>query len=123
MKSKVSNAKPKPQRKSKKKTSPYFNETIPSTISSDHIELQYDEEEILPAVQTSPLTAVKEAKNHKHLLYPDFHPPKSPFSLVQEQLYEEPWKLLVATIFLNRTTGKSAISIILKILTDHFMKL
>ena len=33
-------------------------------------------------------------------------PPNSPYSLVQEVLYHDPWKLLVATIFLNRTTGK-----------------
>ena len=33
-------------------------------------------------------------------------PPNSPYSLVQEVLYQDPWKLLVATIFLNRTTGK-----------------
>lgn len=45
-------------------------------------------------------------KRHRHLMYPDFHPPSSPFKLVQEKLYKEPWKLLVATIFLNRTTGK-----------------
>ena len=32
-------------------------------------------------------------------------PPKSPFNLVQESLFHDPWKLLVATIFLNRTTG------------------
>ena len=33
-------------------------------------------------------------------------PPKSPHNLIQESLYHDPWKLLVATIFLNRTTGK-----------------
>jgi len=44
-------------------------------------------------------------RRHRHLLYPDFAPPASPFGLVQEQLYKEPWKLLVATIFLNKTTG------------------
>lgn len=32
-------------------------------------------------------------------------PPKSPFNLVQEILFHDPWKLLVATIFLNKTTG------------------
>ncbi|MCI4381085.1 hypothetical protein PGIGA_G00247540 [Pangasianodon gigas] len=36
-------------------------------------------------------------------------PPRSPFKLVQETLFHDPWKLLVATIFLNRTTGKLAI--------------
>ena len=43
---------------------------------------------------------------HKHLEYPDFVPSKSPFNLVQESLWREPWKLLIATIFLNRTTGQ-----------------
>jgi len=32
-------------------------------------------------------------------------PPRSPFNLVQEYLFHDPWKLLVATVFLNRTTG------------------
>ncbi|MCJ8735211.1 hypothetical protein PDJAM_G00244220 [Pangasius djambal] len=36
-------------------------------------------------------------------------PPRSPFKLVQETLFHDPWKLLVATIFLNRTSGKLAI--------------
>lgn len=33
-------------------------------------------------------------------------PPRSPFNLVQEHLYHDPWQLLVATVFLNRTQGK-----------------
>ena len=44
-------------------------------------------------------------KRHRHLLYPHFKPALSPIGLVQEKLYDNPWKLLVATIFLNRTTG------------------
>ncbi|XP_056629385.1 methyl-CpG-binding domain protein 4 isoform X2 [Triplophysa dalaica] len=36
-------------------------------------------------------------------------PPRSPYRLVQETLFHDPWKLLVATIFLNRTSGKMAI--------------
>uniref|UniRef100_A0A3Q3NNR3 Methyl-CpG-binding domain protein 4 n=1 Tax=Mastacembelus armatus TaxID=205130 RepID=A0A3Q3NNR3_9TELE len=39
-------------------------------------------------------------------------PPRSPFSLIQETLFHDPWKLLVATIFLNRTSGKMAIPIL-----------
>nr|XP_043893329.1 methyl-CpG-binding domain protein 4 [Solea senegalensis] len=39
-------------------------------------------------------------------------PPRSPFNLVQETLFHDPWKLLVATIFLNRTTGKVAIPVL-----------
>lgn len=33
-------------------------------------------------------------------------PPRSPFNLVQETLFHDPWKLLIATIFLNKTSGK-----------------
>ena len=39
-------------------------------------------------------------------------PPKSPFNLIQEQLYTDPWKLLVATIFLNKTGGRNAIPVL-----------
>ncbi|XP_077990337.1 methyl-CpG-binding domain protein 4-like [Glandiceps talaboti] len=39
-------------------------------------------------------------------------PPKSPYNLVQESLFHNPWKLLVATIFLNRTTGKAALPVL-----------
>ena len=42
-------------------------------------------------------------KNHSWI------PPKSPFSLIQETLFHDPWKLLVATIFLNRTNRAKAI--------------
>ena len=38
-------------------------------------------------------------------------PPKSPYNLIQECLWHDPWKLLVATIFLNRTTGKASPSL------------
>jgi hypothetical protein len=40
-------------------------------------------------------------------------PPRSPFNLVQEHLHHDPWQLLVATIFLNRTQGKFNIFYIL----------
>ncbi|XP_078270455.1 methyl-CpG-binding domain protein 4 isoform X2 [Rhinoraja longicauda] len=33
-------------------------------------------------------------------------PPRSPFKLIQETLFHDPWKLLVATIFLNKTTDQ-----------------
>ncbi|XP_045615137.1 methyl-CpG-binding domain protein 4 isoform X1 [Procambarus clarkii] len=38
-----------------------------------------------------------------------WNPPRSPFNLFQESLYHDPWKLLVGTIFLNRTTGEEAL--------------
>jgi len=45
---------------------------------------------------------------------PVWVPPKSPFNLVQESLYTDPWKLLVATIFLNKTNNKVSIPILWK---------
>lgn len=52
------------------------------------------------------------SRNHRHLQYEDHVPPCSPYGLVQEELWEDPWKLLVATIFLNRTTGTAALPIL-----------
>ena len=38
-------------------------------------------------------------------------PPKSPHNLIQESLFEDPWQLLIATIFLNKTKGNQAMPI------------
>lgn len=38
-------------------------------------------------------------------------PPKSPYGLIQESLFHDPWKLLIATIFLNRTTGELLLNV------------
>ncbi|XP_017785143.1 PREDICTED: methyl-CpG-binding domain protein 4-like [Nicrophorus vespilloides] len=37
-----------------------------------------------------------------------WEPPKSPHHLIEETLYSTPWRLLVGTIFLNKTRGKLA---------------
>ena len=34
-----------------------------------------------------------------------WHPPASPYGLLEEVLYEDPWKLLVACMLLNVTSG------------------
>jgi len=52
---------------------------------------------------------VKRIKLHSK---PVWIPPKSPFDLVQEKLYTQPWKLLVATIFLNKTNNKVSLPIL-----------
>lgn len=39
-------------------------------------------------------------------------PPVSPFGLIQEKLFKDPWKLLVATIFLNKTNAKVALPLL-----------
>lgn len=36
---------------------------------------------------------------------PEWTPPQSPYGLLQEQLYREPWKVLVACVLLNLTTA------------------
>ncbi|XP_055115131.2 methyl-CpG-binding domain protein 4 isoform X4 [Symphalangus syndactylus] len=46
-------------------------------------------------------------------------PPRSPFNLIQETLFHDPWKLLIATIFLNRTSGKMAIPVLWKFLEKY----
>ncbi|XP_066101363.1 methyl-CpG-binding domain protein 4 isoform X2 [Saccopteryx bilineata] len=46
-------------------------------------------------------------------------PPRSPFNLVQETLFHDPWKLLIATIFLNRTSGKMAIPVLWEFLDKY----
>lgn len=76
------------RRSAKNRLSPYFS----------------DGKAVMPKVSLSG-KQVEMKKCHRHLKFPDFVPPNSPYNLVQEQLYKEPWKLLVATIFLNRTTG------------------
>ncbi|XP_066144902.1 uncharacterized protein [Euwallacea fornicatus] len=42
------------------------------------------------------------------LKLPRFLPPKSPHNLLEEELYLDPWSLLVATIFLNKTSAVAA---------------
>uniref|UniRef100_A0A1B6MDG2 HhH-GPD domain-containing protein n=1 Tax=Graphocephala atropunctata TaxID=36148 RepID=A0A1B6MDG2_9HEMI len=46
-------------------------------------------------------------------------PPRSPYSLVQEDLFDNPWQLLVATIFLTKTTAKRAIPQLHKFLSRY----
>nr|XP_006132890.1 methyl-CpG-binding domain protein 4 isoform X2 [Pelodiscus sinensis] len=46
-------------------------------------------------------------------------PPRSPFNLVQEILFHDPWKLLIATIFLNKTSGKMAIPVLWEFLEKY----
>ncbi|XP_050420928.1 methyl-CpG-binding domain protein 4-like isoform X2 [Adelges cooleyi] len=36
-------------------------------------------------------------------------PPRSPYALIQEDLFHNPWQLLIATIFLTKVTAKLAL--------------
>ncbi|KAM8863072.1 methyl-CpG-binding domain protein 4 [Spinachia spinachia] len=46
-------------------------------------------------------------------------PPRSPYNLVQETLFHDPWRLLVATIFLNKTSGKMAVPVLWQFFERH----
>lgn len=41
-------------------------------------------------------------------------PPRSPYQLIQEDLYHDPWQLLIATICLQKTQGRSVRNVIAK---------
>ncbi|KAJ3586511.1 hypothetical protein NHX12_012909 [Muraenolepis orangiensis] len=60
--------------------------------------------------KTSPYFSVLSPPRRK--AFKKWTPPRSPFNLVQETLFHNPWKLLVATIFLNKTSGKMAIPVL-----------
>nr|XP_046253358.1 methyl-CpG-binding domain protein 4 [Scatophagus argus] len=68
----------------KRKTSPYFSRKPPGDVLSPP----------------------------RRKVFKKWTPPRSPYSLVQETLFHDPWKLLVATVFLNKTSGKMAIPVL-----------
>jgi methyl-CpG-binding domain protein 4 len=39
-----------------------------------------------------------------------WHPPRSPYSLIEEWLWNQPWRMLIACILLNKTTGKQLLN-------------
>lgn len=39
-------------------------------------------------------------------------PPPSPYSLIQESIYEDPWRVLVACMLLNRTSGRQVRTVV-----------
>ncbi|CAB4488543.1 unnamed protein product [Rhizophagus irregularis] len=70
----------------------------------------------------SRLPTMEEAKKAASIeinYVPKFIPMPSPFNLVQETLYYDPWKLLIATMFLNRTRGSQALPIMWKFLEEY----
>ncbi|XP_046991066.1 uncharacterized protein LOC124596103 [Schistocerca americana] len=56
-----------------------------------------------------PLSNVKEGALRQYEVRPrKWIPPKSPFNLIQETLFHDPWQLLLATIFLTKTEAQRA---------------
>ena len=97
--------------------SPYFHQSrsIEATclhtkakeqdINSDGLKKDHKCTRKSTKLKRSPYFSVAKIKRPRHFLYPHYTPPASPFNLIQEELYEDPWKVLVSTIFLNRTAG------------------
>ena len=46
-------------------------------------------------------------------------PPKSPYNLIQEHLYQDPWKVLVSCIFCNLTRRHTAEPLLWKFFEDY----
>ncbi|XP_078399996.1 methyl-CpG-binding domain protein 4 isoform X2 [Cetorhinus maximus] len=91
--------------------------------SKDTLELQVGETENHPSPRvkldkrkTSPYFSRKYSKGAssppRRKAFAKWIPPRSPFKLVQETLFHDPWKLLIATILLNKTSGKKAIPVL-----------
>ncbi|XP_032787049.2 methyl-CpG-binding domain protein 4 isoform X2 [Daphnia magna] len=57
-----------------------------------------------------PLDVLPQSKDPR--IPANWDPPRSPYNFIQEHLYRDPWQLLVATIFLNKTKGKMAVPLI-----------
>ncbi|KAM6062062.1 methyl-CpG-binding domain protein 4, partial [Chlamydotis macqueenii] len=85
-------------------------------------------EESIPRTQvdrrkTSPYFSSKYSKEApsppRRKAFRKWTPPRSPFNLIQETLFHDPWKLLIATIFLNKTSGKMAIPVLWEFLKKY----
>ncbi|GFU16076.1 methyl-CpG-binding domain protein 4 [Trichonephila clavipes] len=93
------------------------NDVLHNNSSVPKIEVKY-------LKQKSPYFTLKNKNNQPSTpnffrnTVPRWIPPRSPFNLIQEDLYHDPWKLLIATICLQKTTGRS----VKKILADFFVK-
>ena len=83
---------PATPRQNKKKTKKKRNPAPPTTAPSD-----------------ARLSLAAERERHgsfdPRLPAPGWHPPPSPLSLLEEALYSDPWRLLVACCLLNKTTA------------------
>jgi hypothetical protein len=95
---------------------------VKSIHSSNSVQDEEDTEEKTPQfdnkiLHCNVIDVYKAFPSDKNLLRSNvmtkWTPPRSPFNLVQEHLHHDPWQLLVATIFLNRTQGNLFIGYIL----------
>lgn len=102
-------AKKPAQRKRKPPTSSHFDADTPHLASPPATPT--------PSISEKPLTKKSKISIIETTLMPSSLPhfrPTSPheFGLIQEKLRHEPWKMLVAVIFLNVTTAKMALPLL-----------
>ncbi|XP_068057507.1 methyl-CpG-binding domain protein 4, partial [Anomalospiza imberbis] len=99
--------------------------TVPSSLA---VQFYFFTEESVPRTQverrkTSPYFSSKYSKEApsppRRKALRKWTPPRSPFNLIQETLFHDPWKLLIATIFLNKTSGKMAIPVLWEFLKKY----
>ncbi|TKC41483.1 hypothetical protein EI555_001584 [Monodon monoceros] len=90
----------------KRKTSLYFS----SKYNKEGIPFPIRKPDFIPISILSP---------PRRKAFKKWTPPRSPFNLIQETLFHDPWKLLIATIFLNRTSGKMAIPVLWQFLEKY----
>ncbi|XP_041617941.1 methyl-CpG-binding domain protein 4 isoform X1 [Vulpes lagopus] len=99
-----------------------------SQTEKDSVSVKICQEDTIPRTQIEKrkTSLYFSSKYNKEVLSPPrrkafkkWTPPRSPFNLVQETLFHDPWKLLIATIFLNRTSGKMAIPVLWEFLEKY----
>ncbi|KAM3914289.1 methyl-CpG-binding domain protein 4 [Leptodactylus fuscus] len=78
---------------------------------------QGDKRKTSPYFSKKALSEAMEPPRRK--VFAKWTPPRSPFHLVQETLFHDTWKLLIATIFLNKTSGKMAIPVLWSFLEKY----
>ena len=97
------------KRKSRKSKTSAPKEMLDIGLNENDVKLLRVHESVSTAVFSSYFK--QSVLSRKSQLARNWIPPKSPFNLIQESLFHDPWKLLIATIFLNRTSGGKAIPV------------
>ena len=99
------------KRKSRKSKTSMPIKMLDVGSSANDVKLPRVHESVSTTVSSNYFPCKPSAPSHESQLVPNWIPPKSPFNLIQESLFHDPWKLLIATIFLNRTSGGKAIPV------------
>ncbi|CAG9821382.1 unnamed protein product [Phaedon cochleariae] len=97
---------------------PYMNENIASpnkATATNHSDTNYKKFSNTNLQQQNVETFSEKLTSH----HSSWKPPRSPHNLIEEFLYQDPWSLLVATIFLNKTNCTVARHHLLRFLQDH----